>query len=336
MNLSAFPLVALAAAVCVTLPATGAELSPAKPVQTVLISFDGAHDNAQWRRSLALGEKTGAKFTYFLNCVFLLAPENKAHFKAPGFGGPKSNVGYGKSKSDVSARLLNVWRAHVSGHEIASHTCGHLDGKSWTAADWLNDLAQFRSILANAWAINGDPREPLGWRAFSDHFPSGFRAPYLSTGPGLEQALRRSHFLYDASGVERGISEPKLKSGVLHFALPTIPEGPTGRRVILMDYNLFVRHSGGTERTDTDGAFEKRTLDALYAAFNEQYSGERHPLQYGLHFTLMNSGAYWRALETFASDVCRRRDVRCTSYQDYAERFSAEKAVATAAKRGGS
>lgn len=294
---------------------------PAKPVQTVLISFDGAHDVAQWRRSLKLAEETGATFTYFLNCSFLLAPENKARFIAPGKGPGKSNVGFAKSRADVTARLNLIWRAQVSGHEIASHTCGHFDGKDWSAADWESDHRQFRSILANAWAINGERREPFGWRQFSEDFPKGFRAPYLSIGKGLEPALKSGHYLYDASTVERGIAAPQVKSGIVRFALPLVPEGPDGRRIISMDYNLFVRHSGGFERSDAEGQFEQRTYAMLMTAFNEQYSGKRQPVQFGLHFTLMNGGAYWRAAERFAREVCVKRDVRCTTYEDHARRL---------------
>lgn len=308
----------------------------AKPEQIVLISFDGAHDNAQWQRSLALGAKTGARFTYFLNCSFLLSPEHKTMFDAPGKGPGKSNVGFGKSKADVSARLNYIWRAHLDGHEVASHTCGHFDGKDWTVADWSKDRMQFRTIMADAWKTNGETREPFGWRTFVKASLNGFRAPYLSTGPGLEAHLRSGGYLYDATGVERGISEPKMRAGVLRFALPTIPEGPQARRIIAMDYNLFVRHSGGFERADVDGAFEKRTLDALYTAFNGQYSGARHPVQFGLHFTLMNGGAYWRALETFAADVCAKPDVKCISYEQYARGHAAAKLAAAWTKRGGS
>ncbi len=333
MNLHCIP-AALAAALIIPTAASAAETT--KPDQIVLISFDGAHDNAQWQRSLALGEKTGAKFTYFLNCVFLLSPENKGRFDAPGKGAGKSNVGFGKSRADVSARLGHIWRAHVDGHEIASHTCGHFDGKDWTAKDYAKDRAQFHSIMADAWTINGEPREPFGWRAFVDDSLKGFRAPYLSTGPGLEAHMRSGGYLYDASGVERGIAQPKMKAGVLRFALPTIPEGPEGRRIIAMDYNLFVRHSGGFERKDVDGVFEKRTLDALYAAFDGQYSGKRNPVQFGLHFTLMNGGAYWRAAERFATDVCGRADVKCITYEEYAGGHSAAKLAAAWAKRGGS
>jgi peptidoglycan/xylan/chitin deacetylase (PgdA/CDA1 family) len=336
MNPSAILRLALTASLLFPAGACGVEFPNAKPEQIVLISFDGAHDNAQWQRSLALGQRTGAAFTYFLNCAFLLSHENKTLFVTPGKGAGKSNVGFGKSKADVAARLGNIWQAHVAGHEIASHTCGHFDGKAWTAQDYANDRATFRNIMADAWKINGAPREPFGWRAFVDASLKGFRAPYLSIGPGLETHLRSGGYLYDASSVERGISQPKMKAGVLRFALPTIPEGPEGRRIIAMDYNLFVRHSGGFERTDTDGAFERRTLNALYAAFNGQYSGARNPVQFGLHFTLMNGGAYWRAVETFAADVCVRPDVKCITYEKYAQSHAASKLAAAWMRRGGS
>ena len=334
--MNSHPVAVALAALISPAAAMAAEQGAAKPDQIVLISFDGAHDNAQWQRSLALGEKTGAKFTYFLNCVFLLSPEHKGLFDAPGKGTGKSNVGFGKSREDVSARLGNIWRAHLAGHEIASHTCGHFDGKAWTAADYAKDRTEFRSIMADAWKINGGRREPFGWRAFVDKSLKGFRAPYLSVGAGLEAHLRSGGYLYDASSVERGIAAPKMKAGVMRFALPTIPEGPEGRRIISMDYNLFVRHSGGFERTDLNGAFENRALDALYAAFNGQYTGKRNPVQFGMHFTLMNGGAYWRAAETFATDVCGKPDVKCITYEEYARSHAASRAAAAWTKRGGS
>jgi hypothetical protein len=67
-----------------------------------------------------------------------------------------------------------------------------------------------------------------------------------------------------------------------------------------MDYNLFVRHSGGFERPSQSREFEERAYRAFIAAFDAQYTGKRTPFQLGFHFTLMNGGAYWRALEHFA------------------------------------
>ena len=84
-----------------------------------------------------------------------------------------------------------------------------------------------------------------------------------------------------------------------------------------MDYNLFVRHSGGFERASESAAFEARAYQAFRGAFDAQYDGGRRPLQIGMHFTLMNGGAYWRAVERLAGDVCGKPDVRCVTYAQY-------------------
>jgi peptidoglycan/xylan/chitin deacetylase (PgdA/CDA1 family) len=287
--------------------------------QYVIISFDGAGPIAQWQRSRALAAKAGAKFTYFLSCVYLVTQAERRIYLAPGKGAGKSNVGFASSAADVGARLEQIWAARSEGHEIASHACGHFDGKDWTRAEWKAEFAQFTALLTSAFRRNGIEGEPAGWRDFAQHDVRGFRAPYLSTGKSLYQALAEKGFAYDASGVSRGPAAVKPDNGVAHFALPQIPEGPSARRVIAMDYNLFVRHSGGFEKADTDAAFETRTYEAFKAAFEAQYRGERIPLQLGFHFTLMNGGAYWRALERFALETCIKPGVVCTSYARYLE-----------------
>ena len=291
-------------------------IGPSKP-QYVLISFDGAHDIAQWQRSRALAARTGAHFTYFLSCVYLLSPETKRAYKAPGKAAGKSNVGFALSRQEVEQRLAEINAAVSEGHEIASHGCGHFDGKDWSEADWRDEFASFSRILRDAYAINGISPEPPGWRTFAETAISGFRAPYLSTGKGLYAALAADGFAYDASSVSRGPMAPEEAGGVERFSLPQIPEGPSSRRVIAMDYNLFVRHSGGFDRPDEAAEFQARTNDAFKAAFDVQYAGDRAPLQLGFHFTLMNDGAYWKALERFAEEVCAKKDVVCTSYSGY-------------------
>ncbi len=42
----------------------------AKPRQLVIVSFDGAHDNRLWTKSMEMAKRTGAHFTYFLSCTF--------------------------------------------------------------------------------------------------------------------------------------------------------------------------------------------------------------------------------------------------------------------------
>jgi peptidoglycan/xylan/chitin deacetylase (PgdA/CDA1 family) len=289
----------------------------AKRPQYVIISFDGAHDVAQWKRSRALAAKTGASFTYFLSCVFLLSPETRRNYQAPGRTAGKSNVGFALSKQEVAERLAEIWTARGEGHEIASHGCGHFDGAGWSKADWQSEFSSFSAILRDAYGANGVSPEPAGWRHFAETEIKGFRAPYLSTSKALYQALQEDRFSYDASGVSRGLAEPARSGPLARFALPQIAEGPASRRVIAMDYNLFVRHSGGLERPSQAKDFEDRAYSAFLASFDAEYNGKRTPFQVGFHFTLMNGGAYWRALERFAEEVCVRPEVACVSYRDY-------------------
>ncbi|MGO4837216.1 polysaccharide deacetylase, partial [Rhizobiaceae sp. 2RAB30] len=156
-----------AACALLALSTPGLAHASAKPPQYVIVSFDGAHDLAQWDRSRALAKRTGATVTYFLSCVFLLSPETRRQYQAPGKGPGRSNVGFALSKEEVAARLGQIWSARAEGHEIASHGCGHFDGKDWSKADWKKEFDAFSMILRDAYSINGLPDEPAGWKDFA-------------------------------------------------------------------------------------------------------------------------------------------------------------------------
>jgi peptidoglycan/xylan/chitin deacetylase (PgdA/CDA1 family) len=283
--------------------------------QLVIVSFDGAHDNRLWEKSLAMGARVGAHFTYFLSCTFLMTKaEGGRSYKAKGHKAGASNVGFAQSRDEIATRVRHIWTAHESGHEIGSHGCGHFDGKDWSEADWSAEFAAFDATVDNAWTAAGiGAQEPSGWRAMVDGI-KGFRAPYLSTSNGLVPAERQAGLAYDASLVTKGPAWPSVEGGMIRFGLPLIPEGPSGRRVIGMDYNLFVRHSMGVENRKDSALFEERSLKAYRDAFNAQYEGARVPLQLGFHFVEMNGGAYWRALDRFLSEACGKADVACVSY----------------------
>ncbi len=283
--------------------------------QLVIISFDGAHDNRLWERSLAMAPKVGAHFTYFLSCTFLMTrAEGGRAYRPSGHKVGASNVGYAQSRDEIATRVRHIWQAHQDGHDIGSHGCGHFDGKDWSEKDWSAEFTAFDAALDNAWKAGGiGAEEPDGWRGMIDGI-KGFRAPYLSTSAGLVPAERKAGLSYDASLVTKGPAWPTPEDGIQRFGLPLIPEGPTGRRVIGMDYNLFVRHSMGVENRKDSATFEARTLKAYRDAFATQYDGSRIPLQLGFHFVEMNGGAYWRALETFLAETCSKPDVACVSY----------------------
>ncbi|MCP8894044.1 polysaccharide deacetylase [Shinella daejeonensis] len=303
--------------------------SPQKPRQLVIVSFDGAHDNLLWEKSRAMAKRTGAHFTYFLSCTFLFPKAERAGYQAPHEKRGRSNVGFAPDREDVLLRLGEIWLARLEGHEIGSHACGHFDGGKWSAADWTAEFAFFRKSLENGWKnIGAGEREPAGWADFAQSAIKGFRAPYLSAGPGLVKALEDGGFTYDASLVSNGPAMPVTSGGLRRFALPLIPEGPAKRPVIAMDYNLFVRHSKGKETPQESAAFEERTLAAFRSAFEAQYAGERIPLQLGFHFVEMNAGAYWRALDRFLAETCKREQVACVSYAEALDILDSEEKTA--------
>ncbi|MBD9373145.1 polysaccharide deacetylase [Rhizobium sp. ARZ01] len=297
--------------------ANDADQADTKLEQLVVVSFDGAHDNKLWEKSRAMAKRTGAHFTYFLSCTFLMTKENRKSYQAPHEKRGKSNVGFAPDNSDVITRLDHIWQARAEGHDLGSHACGHFDGAKWSADDWAQEFDFFRNTLRDAWKNAGvEEREPLEWRDFVEKDVVGFRAPYLSSSPALDKALRDFGFGYDASPVSKGPTVPGKSDGLVRFALPLIPEGPSARPVVAMDYNLYVRHSRGKEDVGNSATYEERTLAAYRAAFEKQYSGERIPLQLGFHFVEMNGGAYWRALDRFLTETCSKPDVACVSHRE--------------------
>jgi peptidoglycan/xylan/chitin deacetylase (PgdA/CDA1 family) len=300
-----------------TVSLAAAETDGPVPRQQVIVSFDGAHDIELWKRSRAMGERHGARFTYFLSCVFLLPRADAASYQGPGQAAGRSNVGFAQDHGEVGDRLAELWQARGEGHEIASHACGHFDGAGWSAADWDTEFRQFRDILSAAWRRAGlEDREPEEWQSFVATEITGFRAPYLSVSDALFAALPDAGYDYDASLVSNGPVEPRQDGGLLRFSLPMVPEGPSARPVIAMDYNFFARHTGAVETADEDGVFEARSLDALLDSFRATYRGDRAPLQIGYHFVEMNGGAYWRALDRFLGEVCGLSNVDCLSYAE--------------------
>jgi peptidoglycan/xylan/chitin deacetylase (PgdA/CDA1 family) len=304
-----------------------ANAGAAKREQMVIVSFDGAHDNRLWEKSLDMGKRTGAHFTYFLSCTFLMTKADGGRsYQAAGHKAGRSNVGFAQSRDEIAQRVRHIWQAHLAGHDIGSHACGHFDGKTWSKADWTREFKAFDAALRNAWTAAGiESEKPDAWDAFASKNIGGFRAPYLSTSDGLLPALKDAGFHYDASLVTKGPGMPATQEGMPRFGLPLIPEGPQKRRVIGMDYNLFVRHSMGVENRKDSATFEARALEAYRNAFNAQYNGGRIPLQLGFHFVEMNGGAYWRALDRFLTETCSKPEVACVSYPEALARLANEK-----------
>lgn len=298
-----------------------------KDPQIILISFDGAHNNALWDKSREMAKRLDAKFTYFLSCAFLITKDDaRSFYRSPKNSLGLSNVGFAQSQPEIRTRLAHIWQARAEGHEMANHSCGHFDGKAWSIAEWNAEFDQFRDILSTAWMRNDfEDEEPEDWQNFAVNEIKGFRAPYLSHSKNLFSSLEANNFTYDASTVSNGPAMPKLEN-VTKFALPLIPEGPSSKKIIAMDYNLYVRHSKAKDNPELSQVFGERTYQAFKTAFDKEYNGARIPLQMGFHFVEMNGGAYWRALERFAQDTCSLPDVDCITYQEALTRLHQKRA----------
>jgi hypothetical protein len=303
----------IALCLCLASPALSAD---ERPKQLLIVSFDGAGPNHLWQRSRDFARANNAHFTYFLSCTLLIPRAERSTYQGPGHKPGRSNIGFAQTKDEARERLSHIWQAHQEGHDISSHTCGHFDGKDWSAADWSAEMTTFSRVLGNAWtAVGAADSEPDGWRDFVRNDIRGFRAPYFSTSAGMTVAEKKAGFTYDASLVTKGPMMPEEEVGLIRFGLPLIPEGPSQRPIIAMDYNLFIRHSGGIDNPSQSSTFEDRAYSAFRAAFDREYDGDRIPVQLGFHFVEMNGGAYWRAMERLVSEVCNRDDVACVSYK---------------------
>ena len=207
---------------------------------------------------------------------------------------PPYPVGSPRPTALSRARRCRALRAYRNCVTMAHTACGLNAGAGLGRAHLFSD-----HCLAAAFARTGI---------------RGFRAPYLSAPDSLVAAEKAFGLVYDASLVTKGALLPGDDGALIRFGLPLIPEGPQNRRIIGMDYNLFVRHSAGMDNPSRSAEFEERTYAAFRAAFEAQYAGERIPLQLGFHFVEMNGGAYWRAMERLVTEVCHRADVACVSY----------------------
>jgi hypothetical protein len=330
---------ATAATLSATSPAS-AEDRPAAPPQFVMLAFDGGKDNDFWKASREFAAANNVHFTYFVSCVYYLADADKTAYVEPRNGPGKSTIGWGGKPDEIAERLRQT-RAAMSEHqEIASHGCGHFDGRQYSAAMWNSEFSQFNSIMANAWKHYGEGAEPAGW---SDYFTrpeyGGFRAPYLSFNKdALWSALSNMKFVYDTSAPSRAGDWPVKDNGLWEFPLVDLHIAGTHRVTLTMDYNFYMAQTGARRGNPKNfQRYEDQVFNTYMAYFKDSYFGNRAPIHIGHHFAQWNGGAYWKALQRFASAVCNSKDypdVRCANYSELVEFMEAHQSDLVAYQKG--
>ena len=296
-----------------------------RPPQYVLMAFDGSKTMSAWdetrefaRNSTATGAPV--KFTYFVSGVYFLGEKNKILYHSPQHGVGKSDIGFGSTQADISARIDEINAAFKEGNEIGTHLNGHYDSSTWTAADWLSDFTQFFQLFLGVFKNNEIKKD---W-AFEEKDIVGFRAPLLATSSGLWSTLPSQHILYDTSKIaEPNYWPEKNRYQTWNFPLARfhIVAGKTStsynRWTLSMDYNFYESQSKAVEDPAHAKMYEQEMLDTYLKYFHDNYYGNRAPLNIGHHFSHFNNGAYWRAMKTFARSVCGKPEVKCVTYTEY-------------------
>jgi hypothetical protein len=322
-------------ALAIAAPAQGAV---ERPPQFVVMSFSNCTVLERWAEFRDFADeldKIGARvrFTYFVTGINFIPDANRNIYQGPRQKRGYATLEFGGSKDDVRKRVTLANEAHRQGHEIGSHAVGHLDGRTWSPAEWAQEFRSFSDALANVGPNSGMPdvalTVPLPVR--------GFRAPFFQPGPGLYPALKADGFRYDASGSARPDEWPQKIDGVWRYKTGLIRIRALNKTTLAVDYNFFVAQSasiGVPIRNDRFGfdpkhrdRFRDQMVEAYLDYFKANYSGYRAPLHIGHHFLDYGDGIYREALKIFARRVCGLPEVRCETYAaltDFMDRQSAE------------
>ncbi|MCC6138557.1 MAG: hypothetical protein IT287_07985 [Bdellovibrionaceae bacterium] len=305
-------------ALCVVVTATLSHAKVDRPPQYVMLSFDGSKSVPFWKESRQFAKDADVHFTYFASGVYFLATANKNNYVEPKMGAGKSAIGFGGTNADIQPRVEQVQMAMDDGHEIGSHGNAHYDGGSYTKAMWSSEFDQFTSLMGNAWKNAGvAKKEPSAWASYFQNEVIGFRAPQLGVGDGLWSALKDYSFMYDTSRVDKMNYWPKKINSIWNFPLAGLTIAGTTKKTLSMDYNFYMGQSKAVDGPETKfKEYEDQTYNTYVGYFKNNYYGNRAPLHIGHHFSKWNGGAYWKAMQRFAEEVCSKPEVRCVTYKE--------------------
>lgn len=284
-----------------------------KPPQFVLFSFDGAGSHEHWQRVLPIAQRTGAHFSGFLSGIYLLPDDRRGEYTGPGHRPGKASIGFGGSAQDVRTRIDDLNRAVAQGIEIGTHYNGHFCSGNepsvgrWTKAQWTTELTEFFTFVRGAQGLRVNPATIKGGRT-----------PCLEGRfDQLMPALAARGMTYDSSQVSDGVKWPEQQQGVWEFWMPSIKVSVLhGKKVIMMDYNLWYQLNGAQDDPSRSEAFKSVTLDTYRSAYNAVLHGNRAPLVVANHFNDWAGSSFSHATEDFMGEVCTKPETVCATYSE--------------------
>ncbi len=285
-----------------------------KPPQFVIFSFDGAGSHDHWQKIMALAGPAEARVTGFLSGLYLVPDAERSRYRGPGHEPGKSSIGFGGSAADVATLVTDLDEARARGHEIGTHYNGHFCSGSepsigtWSTAMWDTELDEFAGFVAAAARDGGLRLAPSDVK--------GGRTPCLEGKWDQALPAMRAHGLtYDSSRTSNGIAWPTDDNGIREFWMPIVRVPALGgKRVIMMDYNLWFTLNGARDQPERAAAFTTATLDTYRGAYAAAFTGNRAPLVIGNHFNNWSGGAFFTAVEQFLPEVCVQPETVCATY----------------------
>jgi hypothetical protein len=314
-----------------------------RPPQFVLVSFDGAADQAILDRWTAVSKKAPAHMSFFLSMVYMLGKEKRELYQGPRHNPGESNIGFAPTGAMplpewMSMTVKGLQDAQRQGHELAMHFGGHWCGasgvRSWNGDDWRSDLEASEALGANVDANNA--LSPAVGSPFLSK-PVGARTPCLEGNQNLlEPVLGEKGYRYNASK-SRNLNEwPTSPNGVWQYGFPSIAIAGNKLALLAVDYsinyNLVANHGEASVKRAAE--IEPLVYDGYINAFDTVYYGNRAPLELSNHFTNMSHGAYNNAVEKFVLNVCAKPEVHCVSYREATDWMDAHKDGIAAYQKG--
>ncbi len=259
-----------------------------KPLQFVMLAFDGSEIKQRWEETRAFGKANNVKFTYFISGVMFVgrnrsgAPTKE---DAPyAYWGPEhkpgySDIGFSTYKAGntnevqplIIERIQEMNAAKAEGHELGSHLNGHFDGSAWTEADWDQEIGDFNKLVFSP-KYDGSKHtfasQPFDRSKYIDlskmnyRLPEivGFRAPLLSQNKNLYPILEKYHYVYDTSKVSQPNYWPEKivytpgQPGIWNFPLAQLNlynrQDWQQLHTLTMDYNFWVSQQTPDHRSN--------------------------------------------------------------------------------------
>lgn len=287
-----------------------------KPPQFVLFSFDGAVSKQHWDKVLPIAKAKNAHVTGLLSGVYMLADQDKLRYQPPaGLKRGVSDISFGGTRQDVTARIDYLNQVIADGHEIGTHYNGHFCSggtqpsvDKWDTAAWNQELDQFKQLV--------DFSRAAGLNLPADAVRGG-RTPCLEGNWDQAFPAMAAHGLvYDTSKVALGVQWPTVQNGLYEFPMPEVRVPALGKQVVMMDFNLWYSLNKAQDEPHRAADFAQIVLDTYKSVHQAALNGNRAPIVVGNHFNEWNGNAFSTAMEQFMEFVCDRPETVCATYTE--------------------